>query len=108
MVAIRQSVDSGEGLPGESNLVLNGVQGYLEENFSCTVDVPDYPTPLELGRSGGGGVGSSADMPRLTLTCVEPNARYVTVMEGVRVEVIVSGLDTQELVDIVEGLYTAD
>jgi hypothetical protein len=108
MVVIRQSVYSGEGLPGEPNTTLNGMEGYLEENASCTVDVPDYPNPMELGISGGGGGGNSDVLPRLTFDCVEPNARYVTVIEGVRVEVIVSGLDTQELVNIVEGLYPAD
>jgi hypothetical protein len=108
MAVIRQSVDSGEGLPGASNLTLNGAAGYLEENVACAVDVPDYSNPVELGSSGGGGGGNSNTLPRLTFDCAEPSARYVTVIEGVRVEVIVSGLDTQELVNIVEGLYPAD
>jgi hypothetical protein len=106
MVVIRQSVDTGEGLPGEPNTTLDGVEGYLEENVSCTVDVPDSPNPMELGSSGGGGNFNS--LSRLTFDCVEPSARYVTVFEGVRVEVIVSGMESEEAIQIVEGLYAAD
>ncbi|MEJ2149776.1 MAG: hypothetical protein P8Z40_09860 [Chloroflexota bacterium] len=108
MVIIHQSVDTGEGLPGEPNTTLDGVEGYLEENVSCTVDVPDYPAPIELGRSGGGGGGNADLLPRLTFDCVEPSARLTTIMDGVRVEVIVSGMDAEEAVQIVSGLYTAD
>jgi hypothetical protein len=107
MVIIRQSVDSGEGLPGEPNTALDGVEGYLEQSVSCTAEVPDFQIPI--GTNGGGGGGGSADqLPRVTFTCAEPSARYVTVMNGVRIEVTVSDMDAEEALQVVSGLYPAD
>jgi hypothetical protein len=110
MVIIRQSIDSGEGLPGESNVSLNGVAGHLEENVSCTLEVPDFQIPIgtNWGGGGGGGGGNVNLLPRVTFTCAEPSARLVTIMDGVRVEVIVSGMDAEEALKVVDGLYAAD
>jgi hypothetical protein len=106
MVIIRQGVDSGEGLPGDPNVSLDGVEGFLEQNVSCSLEVADFQIPIgtNWGGGGGGGGGNANLLPRVTFTCAEPSARLTTIMDGVRVEVTVSGMDAEEAMQIVSGL----